>query len=531
VGCEIILSSTKTVADVRASLIERREIALLDVREEGVFAESHPLFAASLPLSRLELEVLDRIPRQTVPIVVYDAGEGLAHKAAARLGDLGYGDVALLEGGLQAWAAAGAELFRDVNAPSKAFGELVEATRHTPSIGAEELYGKLNAGEDLVVLDARRFDEFNTMSIPSATSVPGGELALRVRDLAPDPDTLVVVNCAGRTRSIIGAQSLINAAIPNRVAALRNGTIGWTLAGLPLEHAQVRKAGAVRGNSRTETSRAARALADRAGVGQVGWEELSSWARDPTRTLYRFDVRTPEEFAAGHAAGFRSAPGGQLVQETDVFAPVRGARVVLADDDGVRANMAASWLAQMGWQVFVVPSHVHDADVEYGPSVNRLPPPPAVATVSARELADLLQTTPTLIVDVSSSAEYARGHLPTAFFALRSQLDRVPSAAPPDARIVLVSSDGVLATFTAPELAAISGRPPLVLSGGTVAWKAAGFDLERGPTRLLAPPIDRYRRPYEGTDNPTAAMQAYLEWEYGLVAQLHRDGTHHFRVI
>ena len=61
--------------------------------------------------------------------------------------------------------------------------------------------------------------------------MPGAELVLRVRDIAPSPDTTIVVNCAGRTRSIIGAQSLINAGIPNKVVALRNGTMGWHLAG------------------------------------------------------------------------------------------------------------------------------------------------------------------------------------------------------------------------------------------------------------------------------------------------------------
>jgi hypothetical protein len=44
-------------------------------------------------------------------------------------------------------------------------------------------------------------------------------------------------------------------------------------------------------------------------------------------------------------------------------------------------------------------------------------------------------------------------------------------------------------------------------------------------------PEGRYKRPYEGTDNKAAAMQAYLDWEYGLVDQLARDGTHGFFVI
>jgi rhodanese-related sulfurtransferase len=122
-------------------------------------------------------------------------------------------------------------------------GELVESIRHTPSLSAEDLKTMLETSENVVVLDARRFEEYRTMSIPRGISLPGAELALRVHDVAPSPDTLVVVNCAGRTRSIIGAQSLVNAGIPNRVAALRNGTIGWTLAGFALDAGQARRVG------------------------------------------------------------------------------------------------------------------------------------------------------------------------------------------------------------------------------------------------------------------------------------------------
>ena len=212
------------------------------MRPEGPFAEGHPLFAASFPLGRLEGEVLDRLPRRSVPLVVYGHGAADAAAAAARLQSLGCRDVSLLEGGLAGWVAGGGELFRDVNAPSKAFGELVEATAGTPAVAAGQLRALLRSGADVVVLDARRFEEYHTMSIPTATSVPGAELVMRAGALAPDPATLVVVNCAGRTRSIIGAQSLINAGLPNRVVALRNGTIGWSLAGLELDHGQERRA-------------------------------------------------------------------------------------------------------------------------------------------------------------------------------------------------------------------------------------------------------------------------------------------------
>jgi rhodanese-related sulfurtransferase len=408
-----------STAAIRTSLINRAEIALLDVRDEASFAEGHPLFAASLPLDRLELEILDRVPRRATPIVVYDNGERLVGPALARLDELGYTSAGTLDGGLDGWRRAGGELFRDVNVPSKAFGELVETLRHTPSLAAEELKGLLDAHADVVILDARRFDEYQTMSIPTGISVPGGELVYRVGELAPRPETVVVVNCAGRTRSIIGAQSLINAGIPNRVVALRNGTIGWTLAGLTLDRGQSRRFLPPSDDSLERARTAARHVAARAGVVRVDLRRVAEWAGDDTRTTYRFDVRTPEEFAASHLRHFRSAPGGQLVQETDVFAPVRGARIVLAADDGVRADMTGSWLAQMGSEVAVL--------------------------------------------------------------------------------------DGVHAGIDAEMVA---GEPPAV----------------------LPPRTKRYKRPYEGTDSPRSAIQAYLDWELGLVAQLERDGTHGFRV-
>jgi rhodanese-related sulfurtransferase len=179
------------VAAVRARLFAREETALLDVREEDPYAQAHPLWAANLPLSLIEIEAQRRIPRRDTVTVVYGThdGEDLAPRAARVLAALGYTRVHVLDGGLDAWRAAGGELFRDVNVPSKAFGELVEHVRGTPSLPAAEVKALLDAGADAVVLDARRFDEYQTMSIPGATSVPGAELVLRVRDLAPDAAT------------------------------------------------------------------------------------------------------------------------------------------------------------------------------------------------------------------------------------------------------------------------------------------------------------------------------------------------------
>src|SRR6185369_12432710 len=360
------MTASITVQDVRVALLLRQELALIDLREEAAFALGHPLFAAQLPLDRIEIEAKVRIPRHDTLLVLY-GNEGDAERGKAQLERLGYTRVVLLEGGLAAWRAAGFELFEDVNSYSKAFGELVEAQRHTPALSAEEVGELIVQKANIAVVDARRFEEYQTMSIPTGTSVPGAELVLRVPALARDPQTTVIVNCAGRTRSIIGAQSLINAGLTNRVVALRNGTIGWKLAGQALETGQQRRAHLPSTRAILEARGRAREVAYRSGVRHVGRSELEWLQRDTSRTAYFFDVRTPEEYAAGHLPNFRNAPGGQLVQETDFFAPVRGARIVLSDDLGARAEMTASWLAQMAWDVYVVESTLDERAVGQDP--------------------------------------------------------------------------------------------------------------------------------------------------------------------
>jgi rhodanese-related sulfurtransferase len=526
--------------DVRSALLEKREIAFLDVREEDPHAQAHPLFAANFPLSRVELDAYSKLPRRDVQIVTLDEGdddvlESDAMLAARRLVALGFSRVAVFAGGVRAWQAAGGELFRDVNVPSKSFGELVEAKRHTPSLSAPEVKALIEQHADVVIVDARRYDEYNTMSIPTATSCPGAELVLRIAELAPRPETQVIVNCAGRTRSIIGTQSLINAGIPNKVSALRNGTIGWTLAGQALDKGETRKFKDVSEHTRLTAAARARSVAERAGVKPVTWSEAQTWQAQAERTTYFFDTRTPEEYAAGHIAGFRSTPGGQLVQETEMVAPVRGARIVLVDTDGVRANMTASWLAQMAWDVYVLTDLPAQIFAETGPWVAEWAKPPVVATIAVAELAAALvndlAAKKIVVVDLSRHAQYVQAHIPGAQYVLRSQFKQALSRLPKASAYVLVCPDGLLSTYAHADIAALLKVPVSVLTGGTQAWKAAGQSLEKGATALMSDPIDRYKRPYEGTDAPHEAMQAYLDWEFGLVAQLGIDGTHHFAVL
>ena len=524
-------------AHIKAALLAKEEIALVDVREEGSYAQSHPLFAINLPYGRIEVEAYRRIPRRDTPVVVYDNGEGLALQAIPVFQRLGYSQLSILQNGLAGWAAAGGELFRDVNVPSKSFGELVEAQRKTPSFSAHEVKALIDRGSDMVLLDARRFDEYQTMSIPGAINVPGGELVLRARSLAPSPTTRIVVNCAGRTRSIIGAQSLINSGIPNPVCALRNGTIGWTLAGLDLVKGATQRFGEISDNDRSKAAASALALLFRAGVPRVDQATVKQWLSETNRNTYVFDVRTPEEYAQGHWPGAISTPGGQLVQETDQFIGVRGARVVVYDDDGVRASMAASWLAQMGWQVAVMKDITsQDLQNKTASSDDELPltlaplsvvDPPTLKTWLAN------RSNLSMVIDVGDSATYVKRHIPGAWWLLRSQLAQDFSRVHKANRYILTCGDGRISRYAVAELQPLvrPGVEVLWLPGGNTAWQAAGFSTQQGESYLASPRIDRYRRPYEGTDNPALAMQAYLDWEFGLVEQLKRDGTHHFKVI
>ena len=353
--------------ELRARIMGAAELALIDVREAPACAAGHILHAANLPLSRLEPLAARALPRRSVPIVVCDGGEGLAPRAAVRLAALGYRDLRLLAGGVQAWAAGGGVLFSGTNVPSKAFGEHVEHVERTPSLAAEELNALVESGADLLILDSRPMDEYRAHSIPGGICVPGAELAHRVHDLPRGPETRVVVNCAGRTRSIIGAQSLINAGVAN-VASLRNGTMGWRLAGLPLAFQAGETPPVLSDTGRAEAKSAAARVAERFAVRFLDRSAWEAWQRErEERTLYLFDVRSPEEYEAGHLPGSRCAPGGQLVQETDAFAPVLGSRVVLVDDDGVRATMTASWLEQMGGrEVAVLENALESGELERG---------------------------------------------------------------------------------------------------------------------------------------------------------------------
>jgi rhodanese-related sulfurtransferase len=509
-------------------LADGGELALLDVREELAFSESHLLLARSAPLSRLELRAPLLVPRRGTRVVLVDGGEGLAERAAQVLLRHGYTDIRVLEGGTRGWAEAGYTLFSGVNVPSKAFGEVVEHASETPNVDAGELKRMIDSGEDLLVLDSRPYDEFSRMSIPTAQNVPGAELVLRIADLAASPETTVVVNCAGRTRSIIGAQSLIDAGVPNKVMALRNGTMGWTLAGFTPDRGSDRQMPAAPPSARALAwaKSAAGRVAERSGVGRIEPGTLERW-RGEARTLYVFDVRDPREYETGHLPGAVSAPGGQLVQATDQYVGTLNARVVLVDDLEVRALMTGSWLRQMGWKdVFALAASGSETGWPAPPVLGPAEQPRARLDVAA--LAALIKRREATVIDLSLSREYRKGHIPGAWFAIRSRLARAAPKIEARGTVVLTSEDSALAALALDEMRALTAAPVRYLGGGNAAWTASGRGLTAEEPRFADEPIDVWLKPYDRSGGQAAAMQEYLAWEVDLLQRIERDGTCHF---
>ena len=521
-------------AALHASLSDDTEIALLDVREEGVFSERHILTASNAPTSRFERIVPALVPRRATPIVLIDDDETLAARAAGILHANGYENVSILRGGVPAWDAAGFSLFAGVYVPSKAFAEFVEVEYETPHIDAHELQARRAAGEDIVLLDSRPYDEYNWITIPGAIDCPGAELVLRAREVIPSEDTLVVVNCGGRTRSIIGAQILIDAGLPNRVVSLKDGTQGWHLAGLEVARGQDQIAPSPSPAAHDWARKAASNLAKRLNVPTIGAATLARFESErDDATLYRFDVRGWDEYRNGHRPGFVSAPGGQLVQATDTYIAVRQARIVLADSDGVRARSTAAWLARLGFpNVYVLDENAPAGRVETGASPESVLGLDAGTSeaVTAAELSGLLDRNEVVVVDLATSRQYRTGHIPGAWFAVRGRLETDAAKLPAATLYVVTSPDEVIARLAVAELAKATGTPVKLLSGGTQAWSAAGLPLETTREYLASRTDDVLLKAFERRGDREAAMREYLQWEIGLDEQVRRDGTLQFRL-
>jgi rhodanese-related sulfurtransferase len=337
------------------------EFAVIDPRNATDFAAGHLLAATNLSVNQLEQLIPLAVPHLQTLCVVYDAGGGEAEQAAELLKSVGYSNVAILYDGIAAWEASGGAVFSGVSVPGKAFGEFVEKVCGTPSMTAAELFHRQKRDPKLLLIDSRTAEEHTSYCIPGALLCSGAELLYRVLPLA-DSDTEIVVHCGGRTRSIIGAQTLIDAGC-KRVYALENGTMAWQFEGLELEYGNEVSIPEPDDTLLPMIQATAQQMAARWFIDRV-----SSIPIRAVRNRYLIDVRSREEYEAGHIKGSIHVPGGHLLQNIDRYLVVRNATVILIDGDRVRAITTAVWLRRMGWRrVFVFSLDDDKENLEFGP--------------------------------------------------------------------------------------------------------------------------------------------------------------------
>jgi rhodanese-related sulfurtransferase len=510
---------------LEALLAGSAPFALIDVREAGEYNSSHIPGASLIARRQLELSMPHAVPFTGTSVVLCDDDGRRAHLAAATIERMGYRHVSVLDGGVNRWVTDGLATEWGTNVPSKDFGEKVEAVHHVPEIEAKDLAARLHKGEKFVILDTRTPEEFRRFCIPGGRNVPGGELALRITDIARDleKETTIIVNCAGRTRSIIGTRVLQRMGLSN-VLGLKNGTAGWLLAGHQLE------TGADRVDLPAPSPEAVAAaeayaarLAAEDGVSSVDVPALLRvMERRQHESVYLIDVRTRDEYAAGRIPGFRWFPGGQAVQRSDELAVVKNCPIVFACDRKARATLIASWYRQMGFREVYAVDGGTAAWVASGRALEQGMPEELPVGYDA-VLGTVTLITPTAlhasplpsVIFVDTSQDFARGHVAGGRWVPRGWLelwigDIVPSK---DTPVAVTCSDGRGSALAGATLRDLGYQHVTVLDGGMEAWQKAGLPVERGLSGVMAPPTDVVPA---GPDRNFADMQNYLRWEEAL---------------
>lgn len=517
-------------------LLDTGELALLDVREARQYVDAHLNLARLAPLSTLELEIGRQVPRTTTPVVLVDErGEtnGPAHRAQKLLGRLGYDDVSVLAGGVQAWIGAGLPAIDGYGTLVKAFGDLARQHFATPVIRGEDLRSRLASAHPTTLIDARPRTEFEFLSLQGADNYPGTELSLRHWPEA-EPEQLWAINCFSRTRGIIGTTTLKLLGRRN-VAFVEDGVMQWALERAPV----VQNAGVadqLPPASDDTLRHRADALIDRYGLTVISPADVERFREQADRTLYAFDLRPASEGRASQtsqAAAVRSVAGGQLFMHFENLIGTRNARIVLFDDPHrLRAAVTAFWLSQLNQaEVFIVdgepPVDARDeqrGDAHANDTQDGLAP---------EALAELVASQKAHIVDVGPSLDYENHHLPGAYFVLPSALARLSPLLVTGRPIVFTSPDGVAARLAARDAREQwPGHTFSWLTSGTKGWQAQGRPTEPHwtPSQLLGPFDDDWGSVMRVAGPRRNRVWAdYLVWERELSARVRQDPTVQFR--
>tara|TARA_B110000483_G_scaffold2256_1_gene2614 strand:+ start:5312 stop:6892 length:1581 start_codon:yes stop_codon:yes gene_type:complete len=410
-----------TPETVRSWISDKEEVAFIDVREIGQHTNGHPFFSISIPYSLFEFNIKILVPNKQTRVILIDNNNGISDLVFNIAHQMGYSNISIIEGGVEEWVSAGYKLFDGINVPSKSFGELIEKYFHTPSITAKELAQKQKNNENYIVIDGRPFLEYNKMSIPKSICCPNAELFYRVSSYIKDINTEIIINCAGRTRSIIGAQTLINFGIKNKVKALENGTQGWFLSELSLEHNKNKYLEVLPNDIETQQlQNKVLKLTNDLNIDLIDLKKAQELIIDKKKSTFIFDVTTSKTISTKPGT-IMNVPGGQLIQATDKYIGVWKATVILVDDgDLIRAGTTSFWLKKMGYEVYILKEGLLKAQtLKFTKEIDH-----KLIDLDFINLEDLVKIKKQILYDIRSSKDFCKMRIKNSIWLNRAHLYR-----------------------------------------------------------------------------------------------------------
>ena len=410
-----------TPETVRSWISDKEEVAFIDVREIGQHTNGHPFFSISIPYSLFEFNIKILVPNKQTRVILIDNNNGISDLVYNIAHQMGYSNISIIEGGVEEWVSAGYKLFDGINVPSKSFGELIEKYFHTPSITAKELAQKQKNNENYIVIDGRPFLEYNKMSIPKSICCPNAELFFRVSSYIKDINTEIIINCAGRTRSIIGAQTLIDFGIKNKVKALENGTQGWFLSELSLDHNKNKYLEVLPNDLEIQQlQNKVLKLTNDLNIDLINLKKAQQLIIDKKKSTFIFDVTTSKTISTKPGT-IMNVPGGQLIQATDKYIGVWKATVILVDDgDLIRAGTTSFWLKKMGYEVYILKEGLLKAQtLKFTKEIDH-----KLIDLNFINLEDLVKIKKQILYDIRSSKDFCKMRIKNSIWLNRAHLYR-----------------------------------------------------------------------------------------------------------
>ena len=211
---------------------ESENVYLIDVRSREEYAQGHVPGFRWLPGGQAVQQADSYVGVRNGTIVFACDGCVRASMTASWFRGLGYPNVNVLDGGTQAWRAAGLSL--DTGLPEARPAAYDAARSGSTLVSPVDLQARLAGDAAPTVIFVGSSAEFSSGHVAGARWLPRGWLELRVDEIAPGRASPLAVTCADGLSSVLAAATLKTLGYAD-VAVLEGGMAAWRDAGLPLE--------------------------------------------------------------------------------------------------------------------------------------------------------------------------------------------------------------------------------------------------------------------------------------------------------